>query len=208
VLNERDKKIIESLQDFKMLDRDQLIELHFGDVKDSVSSCNKVLKRLQRDGHIDCDTSRRPFHYFPIPTVVKKDSQKAFHFKAIADVVIEAKKAGNLTVYEVEPKLGEKGTVEPDLFMCWNKIPLFVEVQRTFNSKKYMTDKIEKYQEYYESEKWKELHWQQPNKKYFPYILVITNNNYDVEFGSLKVFQTKNFEEFIQKHCKQKEESK
>jgi hypothetical protein len=202
-MNQRDKNIVKSLEQFRVLDRDQLIELHFSTVKDKVNSCNKVLKRLQRDGHVSCDLSRRPYVYFPEPSTVSKKSSKLNHFMSIADLVIEAGKVGKLTEYEVEVKLGKKGTVEPDLFMVWNKAPMFVEVQ-TANIQKsnYMKKKLERYEEYYDSGAWRELHWQRPDKKYFPYVIIVSAHQYALPETPFKVIQVKSMTEFVEKYVK------
>jgi hypothetical protein len=204
-LTQRDKDILKSLTQFRVLQRDQIIELHFQNVKDKVNSCNKVLKRLQRDGHIDCDLSRRPYFYFPNPSTVKKNSGKVPHFLSIADLFIEARKFGNVGEYEVEIKLGKKGTVEPDLFMIWNKAPMFVEVQLSkAYSKKFMNKKLERYENYYSSGAWKELHWQPANKKYFPYILIVSETKYSLPETPFRVIQVKSMEEFYEKYVPKK----
>jgi hypothetical protein len=206
-MNKRDRAILESLKQFRVLDRDQLISLHFGDVKDSVSSCNKVLKRLQRDGHLTCDQSRRPYLYFPNPMTIKKNSGKIPHFQSIADFVIEAKQLGRIREFEVEVKLGEKGTVEPDLFMLWEGTPFFVEIQRNHFSPKQMKAKMERYGAYHYSNDWKELWFQRPEKKFFPYVLIITDQVYNIEKQSFGVFQAKSMTDFVQRYVKKKKDS-
>jgi hypothetical protein len=206
-MNRRDKNIMSDLWKFRVLDRDQIIQLHFANNKDRVNSCNKVLKRLQRDGHITCDHSRRPFVYFPNPATVKKNSGKLPHFMSIADFVIEAKQLGQLKEYEVEVKLGKKGTVEPDLFMIWNKAPFFVEVQRSFYSPRQMKAKLERYEEYFDSGAWKELHWQRSNTKFFPYVLIVTDRPYALEEVPFKVIQVSSMNEFYEKYVPKKKET-
>lgn len=204
-MNKRDQDILVSLQQFRVLDRDQIIALHFEGVKDAVSSCNKVLKRLQRDKYITCDNTRRPYLYFPVPSSVRKDSGKLFHFKAIADFVIEAKRLGKLKDYEIEIKLGGKGTVEPDVFMIWNNSPFFVEVQRSNKySKKYMETKFKRYEEYFHSNEWTQLHWQNPQKPVFPLIWVVSDTEYKIETFLRGVYQSKDVQGFKDKYMKPK----
>lgn len=198
-MNKRDSNILDSLKTFRVLDRDQIIELHFQKVKDPVSSCNKVLKRLQRDGHIDCDMSRRPFYYFPKPLPIKKDSSKLPHFHRIADFIIGVSKIGVLSEFIVEPKVGGKGTVEPDIYMVWNKAPFFIEIQRNVYTKKVMDKKIDRYKEYFNSGDWKE------NGQYFPYLWIVTDHTYKLDTAPLRVFQTKDVDEFANKYIKKKE---
>ena len=45
-------------------------------------------------------------------------------------------------VFEVEPKVGEKGTVEPDVFAIWRKAPFYIEVQRNIYSAKVFKAKL------------------------------------------------------------------
>lgn len=198
-MNQRDNAILKSLESFRVLDRDQIIALHFKGVKDEVSSCNKVLKRLQRDNYIECDINVRPFNYFPKPTNIKKDSAKIRHFKLIADFIIEIQKYAPLTEYSIEVKLGKKGTVEPDVYMVWNNTPYFVEVQRTFYGSKFMAKKMERYKDYYKSGEWKE------RTPHFPFVWIITDHMYDLDTTPLRVYQTKTVEDFINLHRKKKE---
>lgn len=203
-MNKRDKAILESLNQFRVLDRDQLIQIHFGDVKDSVSSCNKVLKRLQRDGHVLCDPTRRPYLYFPNPSTLKKDSGKLSHFKAIADFYIEASEIGKVREFEVEIKLGEKGTVEPDMFMVWNQTPFFVEVENSVHTNKQMNKKMERYVDYFYSDKWKELSWQLKEKKFFPYVVIVADQTHKLNPVPFKLFQVKSMKEFHDLHFPKK----
>lgn len=200
--NQRDKAILESLSQFKVLDRDQLVELHFSNLTDKNVACSRVMKRLERDGHVEPLKSHRPYWYLLKESKVKRDSQKLGHFRAIANFIIQVKKLGNLTHYEIEPKLGEKGTVEPDVFMIWNNVPFFVEVQCSLYSDKYMKYKFKRYEDYYKSKDWKKLSWQREDHKYFPYIWVVTDTKYRMADTNMKVFQTDSVETFLKKHMK------
>ncbi len=200
---QRDKDILESLRQFRVLNRDQIIELHFKGLKQDVTTCNRVMRRLQLLGEVDVDRNVRPYVYFPNPTTVSKNSSKLKHFRAIADVVIEAKALGEVRELEVEPKLGNKGTVEPDLFMIWNNTPFFVEVQ-TANVQKsnYMTKKLERYENYFLSNHWKTLHWQRPSKSVFPYVLIISQHSYQLKDTPFHVLQVKSLKEFVRKYVR------
>jgi hypothetical protein len=206
-MNLRDKAILNHVSEFRVLDRNQIIKLHFNNVKDSVSSCNKVLKRLVRDKFLTFDPTRKPYNYFPNPTTIKKDSGKLFHYKAIADFIIESAIKGKLKEFMVERKLGEKGTVEPDVFMIWNKTPFFVEVQRSNQySKKYMEKKLKRYEDYFYSDEWKNLQWQPKDKPpRFPYIWIVSDTPYKLEPQQFKVYQTKTVDEFIDKYIPKKQ---
>ena len=196
-LRERDKNIIEDLKKFRVLNRDQLIHLHFSNLKQSVTVCNSVMKRLRRDGHIEADTSCNPYRYFPAPNTIKKDSIKIPHFKAIADFYIDVCKIAKPSTFEVEWKTGEKGSIEPDIFMIWNGAPFFVEIQRSLFTKKAINEKYERYAKFYYSETWKEETWQPSNKKYFPYVWLLTDHIYTLPTSPVRVFQTKTIDDFL-----------
>jgi hypothetical protein len=207
-MNKRDKAIIESLEKFRVLDRDQIISLHFNELNQKSVTCNRVMKRLRDRDLVTCDTMFRPYNYFNNPSPIKKNSMKLFHYKALADFIIDSRECGDLTEYDVEVKLGGKGIVEPDIFMKWNNAPFFVEVQLSnYYRKAYIEKKLGLYKEYFESEKWKELEWQ-GEKKFFPYILIIGERKYNLgDVGSLKVFQAKSMKDFVYKYVNKKETS-
>lgn len=81
----RDKAILDDLTRFRCMSRDDLIDVHFNNVKDKITICNRVMKRLRRDGQIEVNTSIQPYLYFPSPSPIKKDRQKARHFLAIVE---------------------------------------------------------------------------------------------------------------------------
>lgn len=197
-MNQRDKDILASLKKFRALSRDHIISLHFKDLKENVNSCNRVLKRLQRDGLVDRDPTRRPYIYYPNPSSIKKNSSKLTHFHSIADFYIEALEYGKISEFEVEPKLGKKGTVEPDLYMVWNGQPFFVEIQLSYYSKKQIREKVERYKKYYRSREWEELN------QVFPGVMIIDERVHDLEDVQFKVFQAKNMEELKKKYGKKK----
>ncbi|WP_338782445.1 replication-relaxation family protein [Metabacillus sp. FJAT-52054] len=190
-MNKRDVEILESLRKFRVLDRDQLISMHFQGNADSIQSCNKVMKRLSRDKRVEVDPGARPYNYFPDGSAMKKNSTKIPHFKAIGDFYIDISTVLRPKVFEVEYKTGSKGSVEPDIYMIWNKIPFFVEIQRNIYSKKVMERKLERYKDYYSSGLWKE------RMKFFPYLWIITEHVYLLNFEPLKVYQTKTVNEMI-----------
>ncbi|UKL30054.1 replication-relaxation family protein [Bacillus phage PK2] len=206
-MNKRDREILNSLRQFRVLDRDQLISIHFNELKQPVVTCNRIMKRLQLNGHVEVNKNVRPYDYFPSQSPIKKTSGKLSHFKAIADFVIEARKFGRVSEYEVEVKLGKKGTVEPDLFMLWNGTPFFVEVQNSYFNQKQMSKKLERYEDYYSSGLWKELHWQPANKKYFPYVLIVADRPYSLEDTPFRVFQVRSMTEFVDRYVPKKKGS-
>jgi hypothetical protein len=199
-VKKRDKEIIEMLRKFRTLDRDQLVELFFNDLKQPIVVCNRVMKRLRMQGHVECDTDSTPYRYFPNPPTMRLDSMKMMHFKAIADFYIEMSKKGKISEFEVEFRTGTKGSPEVDIFLIWRNIPLFVEIQRTVKTKKVMQEKFERYREYYESNEWQKLHWQPEKKKFFPLVLLISEHVYTLPATPFKVLQVRNIEELFTKY--------
>lgn len=200
-MNQRDKEIIDSLKKFRVLDRDQLIEMHFTDLKQPKVVCNRVMKRLRMQGLVKCDATATPYNYFDADSNIKKESTKIPHFKSIANFFIECSKLGNVSYFEAEYKVGDKGSVEPDVFMIFNKAPFFVEIQRSIYTKKVMDAKMQRYKEYYESGEWTNLSWQ-GKEKYFPFILIITDHRYQIKLNPLKVYQESSMTDFFNKYVK------
>lgn len=199
----RDKLILDDLKKFRILNRDQIIAMHFNHLKQKVVVANNVLKRLRRDGYVIADTSASPYNYFLNPSPIKKDSKKIPHFNALSNFYIELAKFQTPTLFEVEPKPAQfKGGIEPDIFMIWLGSPLFVEIQRSIYSAKVMQQKINRYLAYFESDEWKKADWQ-GEKKFFPYIWIITDYVYNLDTkDTLKVLQTKNVQEFQDKYLR------
>lgn len=196
-MRKRDMDILKDLQRFRCLTRDQIIELYFSKLKNPINSCNTVLKRMRRDGHIEVNTNQQPYIYFPSPSPIKKDSAKIPHFLAIADFYISLLKSEppNLVV---EPKFN-KGQMEPDAFMIWKKAPFFVEIQRSIYSKKVMDAKFKRYIEYYLSGEWKNEAWQTGENKVFPRVLIITDTRYELPtFPKIYFIQVQSVDHFIQ----------
>lgn len=185
MMNNRDKAITESLKKFRVLNRDQLIKLHFLQNKTPHVVANRVLKRLVDNNLIEVDKTTRPYNYFPSPRSIKKDSTKIPHFRAIADFYITLCAYETPTLFEVEFKPLAKGGIEPDIFMKWKGFAFCVEVQRSIYSKKQMENKRKLYMDYKDSDEWKR------HSKRFPAIWIITDKYYDMDFKPLYAVQTK-----------------
>lgn len=200
----RDKLILQDLKKFRILNRDQIIAMHFNHLKQKVVVCNNVMKRLRRDGYVTACTESQPYNYFLNPSPIKKDSKKIPHFNAISSFYVEASNIQVPSLFDVEPKPTEfKGGIEPDIFMIWLGSPLFVEIQRSIYSAKVMQQKINRYKTYFESDEWMKLGWQK-EKKVFPYIWIITDYKYKLDDVSpLQIFQTKGVDEFMKTVVKQ-----
>lgn len=88
----------------------------------------------------------------------------------------------------IEPKVGTKGTVKPDLFCIFRNTPFFIEVQRSVYSEKVMSEKIDCYEQLYDSREWKKFKWEQEGKEIFLIIILITDMHYSIN-SELRVFQ-------------------
>ncbi|RUT48791.1 hypothetical protein EJP82_01150 [Paenibacillus anaericanus] len=187
-MNDRDKAIVADLERFRCLTRDDIAELHFSHTKQPITQTNLVLKRLRRDGAVKCSTDRRKYIYFPAEVRIKPDSQKINHFLAIADFYKQIKRIEEPRMFQVEPKYS-KGQPEPDAFVIWKGAPWFVEIQRTIYTEKVMTEKFNRYEQYFVSGEWENESWQPPQKKVFPYLWIIGKGKYNAGNRPFKVFQ-------------------
>jgi len=194
-MNARDKSIVEDLERFRCLSRDDIVDLHFAHTKHPITQANMVLKRLRRDGLVKCTTERRKYVYFPADRSIKVDSQKINHFLAIADFYRQLKQVETPKVFDVEPKLGGKGLPEPDAFTIWKGAPWFIEIQRTHYTEKVMNEKLNRYEQYFVSGDWEKEPWQPTAKKIFPYIWIIGIGQYRLGQRPFKVFQTSTAQE-------------
>ncbi|PGO64006.1 hypothetical protein CN980_25895 [Bacillus cereus] len=196
MLTNRDKQIISHLQQFRCLSRDDIIDLHFKKVKNAVTCCNTVMKRLCREGYTDVDTSQRPYVYFPYPSPIRKGSQKIRHFLAIVDVYKQLLQVESPKVFQVEPKY-EKGYMEPDIFTIWRKSPFFIEVQNSIYSKAVMQAKIKRYELYFHSMEWQKEPWQPTHAHVFPSLLLLTDSQYPISSSNFRIFQATSIEHFL-----------
>lgn len=195
-MRKRDIAILNDLQRFRCLTRNDIIDLHFKDLKQPITSCNTVLKRLRRDGHIEVSVNLHPYLYFPSPSPIKKDSTKIPHFLKIVEFYKSLLKFQEPKTFIVEPKYG-KGYMEPDAFMIWKRGPFFVEIQRSVYSSKVMDEKVKRYDDYYFSDLWKDEPWQPQNIKVFPSVIVTTDTRYNIESEYVKFIQVQNIEQLV-----------
>ncbi|MDF2605882.1 MAG: hypothetical protein K0S34_72 [Bacillales bacterium] len=193
-MNIRDKAIIDTLGKFRCMSRNDIAELFFPNTSNKEKNANAVLKRLCRDGHITVNKERRPYVYFPIPSI-KLTSQKIDHFLGIVDFYKQVCDIEAPETFTVEPKYG-KDYMEPDIFMIWKRGPFFVEIQRSIYSERVMKDKITRYENYFYSEKWQLEQWQPTGNKYFPTIILITNHKYKID-SQLHVRQLSDISEIL-----------
>ncbi|WP_211750255.1 replication-relaxation family protein [Paenibacillus sp. Marseille-Q4541] len=187
----RDEEIINTIHEFRFLTGEDVAEIYFSHTKKPITQANSVLKRLRRDGYIKCSTERKKYVYYCAERKVKSDSQKIGHFLSISQFYRDVFRIEKPRVFNVEPKLGGKGSPEPDAFMIWKNTPFYVEIQRSKYTKPQMQDKMNRYEKYYLSGDWQNEVWQIPQKKIFPpvWIIGVGSGSYDTNKQSFKVFQ-------------------
>lgn len=195
-MRKRDLTIINDLQRFRCLTRDDIIDLHFSHLKQPITCCNTVLKRLRRDGYIDVNMNQQPFLYFISPAPIKKDSTKIPHFLKIVEFYKSLLNFQEPKTFTVEPKYG-KGYMEPDAFMIWKRGPFFVEIQRSIYSDKLMKEKVKRYEDYFFSNEWQQETWQPTNKKVFPTVIMLTDTRYNLESPYIKFIQVQSIEQLL-----------
>jgi hypothetical protein len=196
-LTKRDKAIIEDLNRFRVMDRDSIADIHFKGLKNPRYAANNVLLRLLREGYIQRSTAFQPYVYFGPEVNMKKNSAKIGHFLAIVNVYREILQHESIQTFLVEPKYGKKGTAEPDIFCIYRKTPFFIEVQKSIYSEKQMTDKLNRYQDIFESDLLNQEEWQRSEKKIFPHLLILSDQRYAVDQYPFKIFQSTTFTQFI-----------
>ncbi|MFJ5625287.1 hypothetical protein ACIQD3_21890 [Peribacillus loiseleuriae] len=196
-MRKRDLNILADLTRFRCMTRDDIIALHFEGLRNPITCCNTVLKRLRRDGQIEVNTSQQPYIYFPSPAPIKKDSAKIPHFLKIVEFYKAALKFEPPKSFIVEPKYG-KGFMEPDAFMIWKRAPFFVEIQRSVYSEKVMNEKFMRYVTYYMSNEWQQEAWQPADKNIFPKIILITGSRYNLpRHSAVQFFQVQDIKQFL-----------
>jgi len=195
----RDKAIIDDLNRFRVMSRNDIMDLYFMNLKNPRQSANSVLKRLHRDGKIQRSTDFNPYVYFGPDISMKKNSAKIGHFLAIVEVYKEILQHGKVDTFQVEPKYGSKGTAEPDIFCIFRKTPFFIEVQKTVYSEKQINEKLDRYVDLYESKIIYSEPWQPLEKKIFPHVLILSDQRFPLDGKyPFKVIQAQTFTQFLQ----------
>lgn len=197
-LTKRDKAIIDDLNKFRVMDRDSVADIHFKNLKNPVLAANNVLLRLVREEQIQRSKAFTPYVYFGPEVSMKKNSAKIGHFLAIVNVYKEILKHGRVDTFLVEPKYGKKGTAEPDVFCIYRKTPFFIEVQKTIYSEKQMSEKLERYVDLFQSGIIAGEPWQNPEKRVFPHILIISEQRYAIDGEyPFRIIQAPSFGDFL-----------
>lgn len=195
-MTKRDKAILSDLERFRALTRDQIIEIHFGGLRNPVANANSVMLRLYRQGLVERTSDYRQYVYFPADGRMRKDSAKLRHFLAIADVYLNMRRLGGLRRFNVEPKYG-KGLAEPDAFAIWRGSPFFIEVQRSVYSEKQIADKVARYEALRSSGIIEKEAWQPKGKTVMPAVIILTAKRYAIESCTVRFVQVASLRELI-----------
>jgi hypothetical protein len=201
-LSQRDKDIIGLINQFRAVDRDSLVELFFKQLKSPVNACNSVMVRLYRLGLIERTQQYSPTVYLPVDAKIKKNSQKILHFLSILDVYKQMCTYSTPKQVIVEDKpTGRKGGIEPDLFCIFKGSPFWIEIQRNQYSEQKMQAKINLYEEFFFSDKWRSLHWQPEDRAaIFPSVTLITPVRYAVTSEHIRIIQVTSIHELMEKY--------
>jgi hypothetical protein len=193
----RDYDIISDLKRFRVMTRDDIIDIHFKGVKHPVTQANATLLRLYRQGQIERSTDHQPFLYFPADNHIKKNSAKIPHFLEIVGVYRQMLRYAKPWTFTVEPKYG-KGLAEPDVFAIFKASPLFIEVQRSNYTDKQINDKIARYEALFDSKIVHKESWQPTGRQpIFPAVLILTESRYAVSSNRFPIIQARTIDEFM-----------
>ncbi|MGG3210934.1 replication-relaxation family protein [Geobacillus stearothermophilus] len=203
-MRERDKAIIETLEKFKCLTRDQIAQLFFRHTKKPHTNANFVLKRLRRDGYITARTDKafQQYVYFPNPPSIKKNSQKVDHYLLIAQVYIDMMKYDTVKQYDIEPIVDD---FIPDAFARWKGSRWFIEAQNSLYTSKQLEQKLQKYVEWYKSDEWRKSPFVNQNKPIFPHVLIVgkINKKLNASEYPFRVAQVESIDAFMKMAQKQ-----
>jgi hypothetical protein len=188
-MNQRDKAVVSALEKFRVLSRDHIITMFFRNHKQAVTCANNVLRRLVLNRHIVVNKTHTPYLYFPSEHI-KLDSVKIPHFLRIADFYLDVCKYESPITFQVEPKYG-KGMPEPDAYMTFRDVNFFCEIQRTSFSTAQITDKVKRYEMYYDFGTWREY------SEHFPTILVISDTHIPAVSDKVRILQANSFATFM-----------
>lgn len=198
MLTTRDRAILDDLNKFRVMDRDSIAELHFKGLKNPKYAANNILLRLHREGYVQRSTAFVPYMYFGSEVSMKKKSAKIGHFLAIVEVYKEMKRLGEVDTFLVEPKFGNKGKAEPDIFCIYRRTPFFIEVQKSIYSEKQIKDKMDRYLDLYNSRTIENEPWQPTDKKVFPHVLILSDQRFPIDgLYPFRIMQAPSFSQFL-----------
>lgn len=190
MMRKRDLRIITDLERFRVLSRDDIVDMYFSHLKNPVTGANIVLKRLVRDRQIEVTKEYSPYCYFPYKSPMKRNSTKIPHFLGVVDIYKQLKQYARIDKFEVEPKFS-KGLAEPDAYTRIKGKPFFIELQRNIYSQKVMDEKIKRYEALALSDGFVD--------QTFLFVIMITDIDYKINTNDITVFQVRSIHDFMNK---------
>lgn len=188
-MKKRDEAIIQDMYRFRAMTRDDIIALHFSNVKRGVNNCNTVMKRLRDNGEVDVIKSVKPFIYVIPHKENGYEPQQTKRYLELVSIYREMRQRGEVSIWETEPQLpGLQHT--PDAIAVWNGRPYFVETSYSASTVEKATAKIKSYQQYWKQRKlWREEGWHKPNQKSFPHVILITSKQMLLTSHGFRIYQ-------------------
>jgi hypothetical protein len=159
----RDRAILEYLEKFRVLSRDQIAALVCPEVANPAYIANRICKRLGRDGYLTVLPQRlgEQYLYMPDPPIIHPRSTRINHFLKIADLYIELGKPNH---YDVEPPFNN---YRPDVYATIGEISVCIEVQLTRVAKRKIQSKVDRFvRSYYLGEHKARVIWIYTEKTY------------------------------------------
>jgi hypothetical protein len=159
----RDRAILEYLEKFRVLSRDQIAALVCPEVANPKKTANRICKRLARDGYLTIvpQPREKQYLYMPKPPIIKGNID---HFLEIAQLYIAL---GMPEHFDVEPRFND---YEPDVYTTVDHQKVCIEVQRSRISDRKMQSKVDEFMmSYYMKQHEANILW------------IYSSNRYDVK---------------------------
>jgi hypothetical protein len=89
--------------------------------------------------------------------------------------------------------------MQPDIFMIWNNIPFFVEIQNSRYTTNVMEEKLERYVKYFKFKGWYPQSFKHTDGN-SPFVWIVSKSPYRINIDGIHVIQTSNVKSFLQKY--------
>ena len=172
----RDKAIIRAVEQYKCLNTEQIQCLLFGNMKSGLRKCQQRLKRLTDRGKLkrwryDLE---EPYAYY----ITRLEQMEHTILLNWSIIWIKTNLKSWEEIYSFEYEVKKYPMIRPDAFVAIeNKITskfkfIYIEMDRAESANRF--DKVRKYNDLYESNKFKGEWWVKLTKRFPPIILVTT----------------------------------
>lgn len=193
-MNQRTKDILKFVEKFRVVSRDDIVDVFFSKLKQPITGANTVLKRLVTSGHLKVNKTVQPYLYTSFDSKIGGLS-KTNHFNAILNFYKQLKIYKEPEMFEIEYNLG-KNCPTADIYVVWNDIPFLVEIQLTYYSKPKIEEKMDKYQRLYKVGNLSKIHG------HFPYVWIISDKPYPLDDRPFMILQSKDVHEYVLHYMK------